>query len=144
MSRALVSRAKASGGKPPGAHGAVSDLPRQRAAVAGARKRLCFMRERILDLVPAGEGYLTALIHQRPHTRKGDVERLFALQEELGEERFRLVLQRKQVCRSQYSPIGICTLGRIPGERPQAAVPGMKPRELRPYLFIIDIMSLTL
>ena len=79
-------------------HGVVSYLPGQRAAqlaaVAGARKRLYFMRERILELGPVGEGYLTELIHQRPHTWKGDVERLFALLEELGDAHFRLVLQR--------------------------------------------------
>ena len=78
--------------------GAVSYLPGQRAAqlaaVAGTRKRLYFMRERILELGPVGEGYLTELVHQRPHTWKGDVERLFALLEELGEMRFRQVLQR--------------------------------------------------
>jgi len=80
------------------AHGTVSYLPGQRAAqlaaVAGARKRLYFMRERILELGPVGEGYLTELIHQRPHTWKGDVERLFALLEELGDAQFRVVLQR--------------------------------------------------
>lgn len=78
--------------------GSVSYLPGQRAAqlaaVAGARKRLYFMRERLLELGPVGEGYLTEVIHQRPHTWKGDVERLFALLEELGEVRFRTVLQR--------------------------------------------------
>jgi DNA replication protein DnaC len=41
-----------------------------------------------------GEAYLTELIHQRPYTWKGDVERLFALLEELGDAHFRLVLQR--------------------------------------------------
>jgi transposase len=80
------------------AHGTVSYLPGQRAAqlaaVAGARKRLYFMRERLLELGPVGEGYLTELIHQRPHTWKGDVERLFALLEELGDPAFRVVLQR--------------------------------------------------
>lgn len=80
------------------AHGTVSYLPGQRAAqlaaVAGARKRLYFMRERILELGPVGEGYLTELIHQRPLTWKGDVERLFALLEELGDGLFRAVLQR--------------------------------------------------
>jgi hypothetical protein len=79
-------------------HGTVSYLPGQRAAqlaaVAGARKRLYFMRERILELGPVGEGYLTELIHQRPLTWKGDVERLFALLEELGDALFRVVLQR--------------------------------------------------
>lgn len=78
--------------------GTVSYLPGQRAeqlaTVAGARKRLYFMRERLLELGPVGEGYLTELIHQRPHTWKGDVERLFALLEELGDLRFRLLLQR--------------------------------------------------
>lgn len=78
--------------------GKTSYLPGQRAeqlaAVAGARKRLYFMRERILELGPVGEGYLTELIHARPHTWKGDVERLFALLEELGQDRFLRLLQR--------------------------------------------------
>jgi transposase len=78
--------------------GSVSYLPGQRAAqlaaVAGARKRLYFMRERLLEMGPVGEAYLTELIHQRPHTWQGDVERLFALLEELEEARFRTVLQR--------------------------------------------------
>lgn len=80
------------------AQGTVSYLAGQRAAqlaaVAGARKRLYFMRERLLELGPVGEGYLTELIHQRPFTWKGDVERLFALLEELGDQRMRTVLQR--------------------------------------------------
>lgn len=66
----------------------------QLAVVAGARKRLYFMRERILELGPIGESYLTELIHARPHTWKGDVERLFMLLEEMGEARFLRVLQR--------------------------------------------------
>jgi transposase len=78
--------------------GTVSYLPGQRAAqlaaVAGARKRLYFMRERLLELGPVGEAYLTELIHQRPHTWKGDVERLFALLEEVGDDACRVLLQR--------------------------------------------------
>ena len=66
----------------------------QLAVLAGARKRLYFMRERILELGPIGESYLTELIHARPHTWKGDVERLFMLLEEMGEARFLRVLQR--------------------------------------------------
>lgn len=66
----------------------------QLAAVAGARKRLYFIRERILELGPVGEGYLTELVHARPFTWKTDVERLFALLEELGDERFLRLLQR--------------------------------------------------
>lgn len=80
------------------AQGTVSYMPGQRSAqlasVAGERKRLYFMRERILELGPIGEAYLTELIHRRPHIWKGDVERLFALLEELGDAHFRLVLQR--------------------------------------------------
>jgi transposase len=66
----------------------------QLAAVAGARKRLYFMRERILELGPLGEGYLTELIHARPFTWKSDVERLFMLLEEIGEARFLDLLKR--------------------------------------------------
>ena len=76
----------------------MSCLPGQRAGqlavVAGARKRLYFMRERLLELGPVGEGHLTELVHQRPLTWKGDVERLFALPEELGDVPFLFVLQR--------------------------------------------------
>lgn len=71
----------------------------QLAAVAGARKRLYFMRERILELGPVGEAYLTELIHARPFTWKGDVERLFALLEELGEAAFLRLLQRAHLQR---------------------------------------------
>jgi transposase len=66
----------------------------QLAAVAGDRKRLYFMRERILELGPVGEGYLTELIHARPFTWKGDVERLFALLERIGDAAFLRLLQR--------------------------------------------------
>jgi hypothetical protein len=66
----------------------------QLAAVAGARKRIYFMRERILELGPVGEGYLTELVHARPFTWKADVERLFMLLEELGEARFLDLLKR--------------------------------------------------
>ena len=52
------------------------------------------MRERILELGPVGEAYLTELIHARPFTWKADVERLFMLLEELGEARFLKLLQR--------------------------------------------------
>jgi len=71
----------------------------QLAAVAGARKRLYFMRERILELGPVGEAYLTELIHARPFTWKGDVERLFALLEEIGEAAFLRLLQRAHLQR---------------------------------------------
>jgi hypothetical protein len=99
-------------------HGTVSYLPGQRAgqlaAVAGSRKRLYFMRERILELGPVGEGYLTELVHQRPHTWKGDVERLFALLEEIGDGRFRMVLQRalfQRLIGAEYVVRGAARLG---------------------------------
>ncbi len=66
----------------------------QLASVAGARKRLYFMRERLLELGPVGESYLTELIHARPFTWKGDVERLFALLKEIGDAAFLRLLQR--------------------------------------------------
>jgi len=76
----------------------VSYLPGQRAAqlahVLGKRKRLYFMYQRLLELGPLGEAYLTELVHQRPLTWAGDVERLFQLLDELGEGILRLVLQR--------------------------------------------------
>ena len=52
------------------------------------------MRERILELGPVGESYLTELIHARPFTWKGDVERLFALLERIGEAAFLRLLKR--------------------------------------------------
>jgi transposase len=78
--------------------GSVSYLTGQRAQqlaqVYGSRKRLYFMRERLVELGPVGEAYVTELVHQRPHTWKGCSERAFALLEQLGEPRFRLLLQR--------------------------------------------------
>src|SRR5690606_2299573 len=70
--------------------------PARRAAGRGRRgqKAPLLHAERLLELGPVGEGYLTELIHARPHTWKGDVERLFALLEEVGEERFTRLLKR--------------------------------------------------
>ena len=78
--------------------GTVSYLTGQRAqqlaAVYGERKRLYIMRERLVELGPVGEAYVTELVHQRPHTWKGCIARLFTVLEEIGDTRFRLVLQR--------------------------------------------------
>ena len=78
--------------------GTISYLTGQRAqllaAVYGERKRLYFMRERLVELGPVGEAYVTELVHQRPHTWKGCIARLFAVLESVGDRRFRLVLQR--------------------------------------------------
>ncbi len=98
--------------------GTVSYLPGQRAAqlqsVYGKRKRLYFMRERLLELGPVGEAYLTELVHQRPHTWAGDVERLFALLEELGDGRFRQVLQRALFQRTFGAEYVIRLVARLP------------------------------
>ncbi len=83
--------------------GSVSYLNGQRAQqlaqVYGSRKRLYFMRERLVELGPVGEAYVTELVHQRPHTWKGCIERAFALLEQLGEARFRVLLQRAHMQR---------------------------------------------
>jgi transposase len=108
------------------AHGTVSYLPGQRAeqlaAVAGTRKRLYFMRERILELGPVGEGYLTELVHQRPHTWKGDVERLFALLEEVGDLHFRRVLQHALFRRLIGAEYVVRLVGQLSGSESPAEV----------------------
>ena len=105
--------------------GAVSYLPGQRAAqlqsVYGKRKRLYFMRERLLELGPVGEAYLTELVHQRPHTWAGDVERLFALLEELGDDRFRAVLQRALMQRTFGAEYVIRVAARLDESRGEVA-----------------------
>lgn len=107
-------------------HGTVSYLPGQRAeqlaAVAGSRKRLYFMRERILELGPVGEGYLTELVHQRPHTWKGDVERLFALLEELGDVHFRRVVQQALFRRLIGAEYVVRLAGQLPPSEPTTEV----------------------
>lgn len=99
--------------------GTVSYLPGQRSAqlaqVFGKRKRLYFMRQRLLELGPVGEAYLTELVHQRPLTWPGDVERLFQLLEELGEGAFRLVLQRAHMQRAFGAEYVVRLVGRRVG-----------------------------
>jgi transposase len=100
------------------AMGLVSYLPGQRATqlahVFGKRKRLYFMRERLLELGPVGEAFLTELVHQRPLTWAGDVERLFQLLEEVGEGVFRLLLQRALMQRTFGAEYVIRLVGRGP------------------------------
>ena len=68
--------------------GRISYLTGQRAQqladVYGARKRRYFMRERLLELGPVVEAYVTELVHQRPYTWKGCVERLLDLPRRSG------------------------------------------------------------
>lgn len=55
------------------------------ASVSGSRARLYFQRQRLLELGPVAEHYLTELIHQRPRTWRADVERLYELLDVCGE-----------------------------------------------------------
>jgi transposase len=55
------------------------------ASVSGARGRLYFQRQRLLELGATAEHFLTELIHQRPRTWKTDVERLYHLLDTVGE-----------------------------------------------------------
>lgn len=57
------------------------------ASISGARGRLYFQRQRLLELGTAVVHFLTEIVHRRPRTWKGDVEALYALLEHHGEER---------------------------------------------------------
>jgi transposase len=78
-------------------HGNMSYPPELRAqhlaTVSGARGRLYFQRQRLLELGPVAAGFLTELVHQHPRTWKGDVERLYQLLEQLGEQRLLNAMQ---------------------------------------------------
>ena len=63
------------------------------AAVSGERGRLYFQRERLLELGPSAEHFLSELVHQRQRTWKGDVQRLYDLLNTVGEPDFLAALQ---------------------------------------------------
>jgi transposase len=63
------------------------------AKVSGERGRLYFQRQRLLELGPPAEHSLTELIHQRPRVWKGDVEKLFTLLGQCGDEPLMKALQ---------------------------------------------------
>jgi transposase len=63
------------------------------ASVSGQRGRLYFQRQRLLELGAPAEHFLTELIHRRPRTWKGDVERLYHLLNASGEEALLRALQ---------------------------------------------------
>lgn len=64
-------------------HNGVSTLPKHTtsalAAVSGRRAELYYQRQRVLEIGPIAETFLTELVHARPHTWAADVRRLFAL-----------------------------------------------------------------
>ena len=72
-------------------HNGVSTLPKHAtsalAAVSGRRAQLYYQRQRLLEVGPSAEAFLTELVHARPHTWAGDVRRLFELLLEHGPER---------------------------------------------------------
>ena len=47
------------------------------AKVSGKRAKLYFQRQQLLELGASAEALLTEIIHSRPRTWKGDVEKLF-------------------------------------------------------------------
>jgi transposase len=75
----------------------VSTLPKHAssalAAVSGRRAQLYYQRQRLLEVGPPAEAFLTELIHSRPHTWAADVRRLFDLLQEHGPERMAWALQ---------------------------------------------------
>ncbi|MGI0130472.1 MAG: IS21 family transposase [Thermoplasmata archaeon] len=69
----------------------VSTLPHHAtsalAAVAGRRAQLYYKRQRLFEVGPVAEEFLTELVHARPNTWAVDVHRLFELLLEHGPER---------------------------------------------------------
>jgi len=97
-------------------HGNLSYPPELRAqhlaTVSGARGRLYFQRQRLLELGPVAAGYLTELVHQHPRTWKGDVEQLYELLERLGEPRLLQAMQAAML----RGLIGVQYVRRLAGE----------------------------
>ncbi len=57
------------------------------AAVSGKRAKLYYKRQQLLELGAEAEEILTEIVHRHPRTWPGEVEILFGLLEEFGEER---------------------------------------------------------
>ena len=80
----------------------ISTLPKHAtsalAAVSGRRAQLYYQRQRLLDLGPVAETFLTELVHSRPRTWAWDVRTLFDLLQQHGGDRllraFQLALDR--------------------------------------------------
>jgi transposase len=67
------------------------------ASISGARGRLYFQRQRLLELGSVVVHFLTEIVHCRPRTWKGDVEVLYALLEHHGEERLVQAVQAAEL-----------------------------------------------
>jgi transposase len=69
-------------------NGKYSLLPEQRGEVLRKRGARSYVkRQLLLDLCPAAEWWLTELRHRRPEWWRAEVDRLFELLEQVGEER---------------------------------------------------------
>ncbi len=79
-------------------HNGVSTLPKNAtsalAAVSGRPAELYYQRQRLLEVGPSAEAFLTELVHARPHTWASDFRRLFELLLEHSPERMAGVLQQ--------------------------------------------------
>ena len=64
------------------------------AVVHGRRSKLYYQRQRLLELGPVAESFLTELVHARPRVWAADVERLFQVLIERGPERLTWALQQ--------------------------------------------------
>jgi len=75
----------------------VSTLPTHAAsalaAVSGRRAQTYYKRQRLLEVGPSAEAFLTELVHARPNTWNWDVHRLFEMLLEHGPERMGTVFQ---------------------------------------------------
>jgi transposase len=73
-------------------------LPEHRAemlaAVSGKRAKRYYKREQILALGPVAVSYLTEIVHRRPKTWARDVDVMFELLQQYGEEDMRVALER--------------------------------------------------
>jgi len=78
-------------------HNGISSEPKHMTAalarVAGKRGRVYYQRERLLEVGPPAETFLTELVHGHPHSWQGDVEHLFELLLQHGPERLSLAFQ---------------------------------------------------
>jgi transposase len=76
----------------------VSNLPKHTtsalATVSGRRGQMYFMRQRLLEVGPPAEEYLTELVHTRPREWGWDVRMLFDLLQQVGPETMARVFQR--------------------------------------------------
>jgi hypothetical protein len=112
------------------------------AEVSGERGRLYFKRQMLLELGVEAERFLTEVVHRRPRTWKGDVERLFDALVECGPTAI-LEAMRVATERGLYGAEWVVE-AISPSDRPQADAlrsPRIDPREGGGYqntFFVVD------